>query len=77
MQDQQVIWRCDQGHFFLQQSTKACPRCGGAVVSRHDFRLVDCIACGELCPGNAYCCDEPRPITEADLERARRAAAEK
>jgi hypothetical protein len=68
MAERVEIWKCGNGHYFLQRAAEKCPRCGERVVDRYDYREGDCISCGALCGGQAYCCDQPRPVTPHDLE---------
>jgi len=54
------IYICSNGHHFL--SDKECPFCSEKPINNIEYREGDCIHCGQLCPGYAYCCDDPKPI---------------
>jgi hypothetical protein len=57
-----IIHKCENGHYFI--NNEKCPLCGGIIESNIDYLQGDCIACGQLCSENTYCCNSPRPIDE-------------
>jgi len=54
------IKRCANGHYWVKGET--CPFCGEKMNSTVEARDGDCISCGQLCPANAYGCNEPGPM---------------
>ena len=59
--EEKKIYECPNKHFFV---SKTCPFCDSKPVKEHEYRPGDCVSCGNLCPENAYGCNEPCPIEE-------------
>ena len=55
------IFKCRNGHYF---KTNICPYCGGAIEKVFEQKDGDCINCGQLCPEEAYCCNNPVPLND-------------
>ena len=51
---------CLNKHYFIKQDI--CPFCGKEKTESVDLRKGDCITCGQLCPKNAYGCNDPSPL---------------
>lgn len=49
---------CNNGHHFIGKSS--CPFCFKLSEKEIDFRIGDCIHCGQLCQLDIYCCDYPK-----------------
>lgn len=62
-----MIRRCSGGHFFIG---KSCPFCKRAAIANIPYQAGDCIDCGALCPGYAYGCTQPNPLSPVELEAA-------
>lgn len=56
------ILRCPNGHYFVE--TSQCPHCGAEACDAFELREGDCVYCGELCPGYAYGCTLPTPLSK-------------
>jgi hypothetical protein len=65
----EAIAKGPDGHFFLRY-TEYCPYCGQKEVETYPYREGDCVSCGCLCPGFAYGCTSPDPITSEQLNLA-------
>lgn len=55
------IFFCKNEHYYESFNDK-CPWCGKESVGSVEYQEGDCIACGGLCPENAYCCPSPQPL---------------
>ena len=63
---QRVLGQCSCGMWFVGEF---CPQCGSFRLRNVEFRAGDCVACGGLCSGLAYCCDNPQPLTVDAYDR--------
>ena len=60
------IKKCAKMHFWIKG--EKCPFCGGVCVEQVEYRSGDCISCGQLCPESGYCCTDPAPLFEEELQ---------
>ena len=58
-----VIVQCENGHYSIGES---CFHCNAPIVKTVEFRDLDCVACGALCPAEAYACDSKQPVRLED-----------
>lgn len=59
------IYKCENSHYSTNDSK--CKHCGGKIIAVIEARYGDCVACGQLCPENAYCCDIPKEKNKNDF----------
>jgi hypothetical protein len=61
-----LILQCANGHYSIGE---ACSHCDAPIIKTHEFRDLDCVACGQLCSAVAYCCNSEDPVRAEDFER--------
>lgn len=59
--DKIIIYSCSDNHHWTGEDF--CPFCGKPSIKTFDFQDGDCIKCGNLCPGYAYGCTSPEPLS--------------
>lgn len=55
-----IIHICKNNHYFINE--EHCPICDAPIKEDIEYLPGDCIACGQLCSENTYCCNSPEPI---------------
>lgn len=63
---------CKNDHYFFAIGSK-CPYCKSPIEKKIPFREGDCIYCGPdhvMCPGHAYGCNNPTPLSKDDYLKA-------